>query len=69
MIRKETAVELLRRVEEFLKRSGMAPTRFGRQAARDPRLVFDMRKGREPHRRLARRIGDFIEDQERGTGQ
>jgi hypothetical protein len=69
VIRKETAVELLRRVEEFLKRSGMTPTRFGRQAVRDPRLVFDMRKGREPHRRLARRIADFIDSEERGTGQ
>jgi hypothetical protein len=69
MIRKETAVELLRRVEDFLKRSGMAPTSFGRRAVRDPRLVADMRKGREPHRRLARRIADFMEAQERGTGQ
>ena len=62
-------MELLRRVEEFLKRSGMPPTRFGRQAVRDPRLVFDMRNGREPHRRLARRIAEFIDAEERGTGQ
>lgn len=41
-------MHLLRSVERFLRQTGMAPTRFGRSAVRDPRLVFDLRNGREP---------------------
>jgi len=50
----------LRSIERFLKQSGMAPTTFGRQAARDPRLVFDLRNGREPTDRMKRRIEHFM---------
>lgn len=56
---------LMRRIERFLARSRMAPTRFGREAARDPRLVFDMRMGREPRRMLVARINRFLDRQER----
>ena len=34
-------------VERFLHEQAMPPTVFGRLAARDPRLVLDMRMGRE----------------------
>jgi hypothetical protein len=37
---------LKRRVEQFLKRTRMAPTRFGLRAVGDPQLVFQMRRGR-----------------------
>jgi len=50
----------LRHIEAFLRRTGMAPTRFGREAARDPRLVFDLRRGREPTDRMQRRIEHFM---------
>lgn len=50
----------LRNIEQFLRRTGMAPTRFGRDAARDPRLVFDLRRGREPTDRMQRRIEQFM---------
>jgi hypothetical protein len=50
----------LRSIERFLKRTGMAPTAFGRQAARDPRLVFDLRNGRQPSDRMRRRIEHFM---------
>ncbi len=30
--------ELLRKIDRFLKETGMPPTRFGREAVRDPRL-------------------------------
>lgn len=49
-----------REVEKFLRRSGMPPTRFGRLAVNDPRLVSDLRNGREPGSRVTRRIADFI---------
>jgi len=52
---------LLTRVEAFLRRTGMPPTRFGRDAARDPRLVFDLRRGRTVGDRLAARVAAFID--------
>ena len=41
----EQKVNIRREIELFLRRSGMRPARFGRLAARDPRLVFDIRAG------------------------
>lgn len=58
---------VLRKIEKFLRDTGMAPTRFGRDAARDPRLVFDMRNGREPTARMARRIEHFINIRQNGV--
>ncbi|MFT3967349.1 MAG: hypothetical protein QM690_15845 [Sphingobium sp.] len=51
---------MLRTVEKFLHETGMAPTRFGRDSVRDPRIVFDMRNGREPTQRMCRRLNHFI---------
>ena len=53
-------VNILREIEKFLKDMNMAPTRFGRDAVRDPRLVFDMRNGREPTARMTKRIEHFM---------
>lgn len=51
---------LLRTIETFLRKTGMPWTKFGRLVARDPRLVGDMRNGRQPGPDLARRIETFI---------
>ena len=51
---------ILRKIESFLRDTGMAPTRFGRDAVRDPRLVFYMRNGREPTPKMIRRIEHFM---------
>ncbi len=48
------------KIDRFLRRSGMAPTRFGRLAANDPRLVRDLRHGREPGAAMIARIEKFI---------
>lgn len=58
---------ILRRIERFLNDTNMAPTRFGREAVRDPRLVFDMRRGREPSARMIRRIEHFMSIFQRGA--
>ncbi|WP_448663650.1 hypothetical protein ACG3SL_02950 [Sphingomonas sp. CJ20] len=42
----------------------MAPSRFGRLAARDPRLVHDMRRGREPRDKMVEQIETFLAKQE-----
>lgn len=52
---------LLTRVETYLRRTGMPPTRFGREAARDPRFVHDLRRGRTVGDRLVQRVIAYIE--------
>ena len=44
--------DLLTRIETFLARVGLSPTRFGRIVVHDPRFVFDLRAGRRPRRRV-----------------
>ena len=62
-------MELLRRVEKYLRRSGIPPTRFGREAVRDPRFVFDLRNGREPRARTVRRVSAFLDQREKEGGR
>ena len=58
---KEWPVHLLREVEKFLRRSDVAPTRFGREVLGDPRFVFDLRKGRDPRPRTVARVLAYLE--------
>ena len=53
---------LIRKIERFLATTGMPVTKFGRLAARDPRLVGDLRNGREPRSALAQRIEHFMNE-------
>jgi hypothetical protein len=55
---------LLRRIERYLHRTRTAPTTFGRLCARDPQLVFDMRRGREPRLNLRRKITAYLDARE-----
>ena len=55
---------LMRRIQRFMKRAGMAPTRFGREAVGDPRLVTDLRNGRELRETTAARIAAWLDAQE-----
>jgi hypothetical protein len=54
-------VHLLREVEKFLRRSNIAPTRFGRDAMGDPRFVFDLRNGRDPRPETINRVRAYLE--------
>ena len=54
-------MHLLREVEKFIRRSDIAPTRFGREAVGDPRFVFDLRRGRDPRPRTIARVRAFLE--------
>ena len=49
-----------RLVERFLRETELPPTKFGRLAARDPRLVLDMRNGREIREPMALRLREFM---------
>ena len=60
---------LIRAVEKFLRDNGIPATGFGRESVRDPRLVFDLRQGREPGERIRRRIEHFMNTYRRSAGQ
>ncbi|WP_314715457.1 hypothetical protein [Sphingobium yanoikuyae] len=60
---------LLRTIEEFLRDYQIAPTRFGRDAVHDPRLVFDLRMGRDPGDRVKRRVEHFMNEYRRRVSQ
>lgn len=62
-------VPIRRQIEQFLRDTKMAPTQFGRLVAKDPRLVLDIRNGREPRRAMADKIRAFIADQANKAGE
>lgn len=51
---------LIRKIEVFLRRTGMPATKFGRLAAHDPRFVIDLRNGRTPRSCTERRMEHFM---------
>ncbi|TKD51748.1 hypothetical protein [Sphingomonas baiyangensis] len=59
-------MDLVVRIERHLRRSGMKRTAFGRSVANDPRLVDDLRNGREPRARMRGRIEAYLARVERG---
>lgn len=53
-------MSLLRRIEIHLRARQMTPSRFGREAVRDPRLVADLRRGRRAGGRIAARVEAYL---------
>ena len=53
--------EMLVAIDRYLRKTKMPPTKFGRLAVNDPRLVGDLRRGRHPGRKMVRRIEAFIQ--------
>ncbi|SNS75032.1 hypothetical protein SAMN06295912_11480 [Sphingomonas laterariae] len=51
---------LLFAIERHLHRTQIPPSRFGRNAVNDPRLVHDLRRGREPRDAMAIRVLAYI---------
>jgi hypothetical protein len=47
---------LLMAVERHLRANAVSASRFGRQVSGDPRLVFDLRRGRELRPATAARV-------------
>jgi len=48
-------------VEAFLERHRMEPTRFGVDALKDPKFVFDLREGRAPRLPTVDRVRAFMD--------
>lgn len=59
-------IMLLRKVERFLQTHNMAPTKFGRLAASDPRFVLDLRMGRIPRQATEERTLQWMGQFEAG---
>lgn len=51
---------LIRRINQFLRRTGMPRCRFGRLAIGDGRFVGDLRNGREPRPKTEKRVEHFM---------
>lgn len=47
-------------IDRFLRETGLPPTKFGRLVAGDPRLVLDIRSGREIRPKMEKRLRKFI---------
>jgi hypothetical protein len=58
-------VNVLPKILKYMRKSGMPATKFGRLAVNDPRLVGDLRNGREPRARTVARIEAFLAAQAR----
>ncbi|HVF94705.1 MAG TPA: hypothetical protein VM900_10370 [Sphingomonas sp.] len=50
------------KIDRYLRKTKMPPTRFGRLAANDPRLVGDLKRGRHPGPKMIARIEAFIDE-------
>lgn len=53
-------MSLLIEIDRFLRRTAMPQTKFGRLAVKDPRLVGDLRRGRQPGARTVARVKAFM---------
>ncbi|HVR91518.1 MAG TPA: hypothetical protein VHG29_10550 [Novosphingobium sp.] len=51
---------LIRKIERFLRDTGMPWTKFGRLATHDPRFVEDLRNGRTPRHATEQRVEHFM---------
>lgn len=51
---------LLREIEKFLRETDMAWTKFGRLSVHDPRFVDDLRNGREPGKKISKKVEHFM---------
>ncbi|MFN3620953.1 hypothetical protein [Sphingorhabdus sp.] len=53
-------MHITRLIERFLRDQELPPTKFGRLAARDPRLVLDIRMGREIRPEMESKLRAFM---------
>jgi hypothetical protein len=58
---KQEPNQLTARVLAYLEATGMKPTRFGKEVAKDASLVANLLTGREPRWKLQKQIIEFIE--------
>jgi len=54
-------VTLLRAIELYLERTGITPSRLGREAMGDPRIIHDLRRGRQLRETTAARLRAYLD--------
>lgn len=54
-------------IEAYITKTGVSPTRFGKDFAGDPLFVFQLRDGREPRTETRQRILSAISDALQGA--
>jgi len=52
--------QLLEQIEQYLMRTKLSPTRFGRMAVGDPRFVTDLRAGRKPRLGTMEKVSAYL---------
>lgn len=57
---KSPIAEFIGRIESFLERTGMAPSRLGDLACNDSAFVIDLRAGREPRFSTMKKVDAFM---------
>lgn len=60
---------LIRKIEAFLRRTGMKASTFGALATHDRRFVFDLRNGRMPRTRMEHRVEHFMNNYRETVGE
>ena len=55
-----TTAEFLADIEEFLARTGISASAFGKEVMSDPNFVSDLRAGRSPSLKAAAQVAEFI---------
>lgn len=53
-------MSLLVKIDRYCRRTGVPPSKFGRLAVHDPRLVHDLRMGRQLGPAIIARIEAFM---------
>ena len=58
-------MELLLRIERYVRARRIPPSRFGRDAMGDPQFLFDLRDGRALRQRTVRKLSAYLDRVER----
>lgn len=56
----------LKKVERFLRQTGMADSRFGEEAVNDRAFVYELRAGRSVQLRTLERVQKFMDERRKG---
>ena len=54
-------MSVLIKINRYLRATGMPVSKFGRLAVNDPRLVHDLKRGRQPGPTIVARVEAFID--------
>lgn len=50
-------------IEAFMERTKIPAATFGHNAVKDPRFVFDLRRGREPGPKTIERVEEYMRNE------